>query len=89
MAPFIFRSSEPLNDPVPSSLLIAGTRPGFKPERVTHKLAEKIEYITTTPVDISSSDIRRKIKQGAGREELVKLMPEKVTDYILQNNLYR
>jgi nicotinate-nucleotide adenylyltransferase len=69
--------------------IIAGTRPGFKPERATHQLADKIEYITTTPVDISSSDIRRKIKEGASRGELVRLMPEKVTDYILENNLYR
>jgi len=69
--------------------IIAGTRPGFTPDRTAHKLAEKIEFIATTPVDISSSEIRKKIKQGAGRTELVKLVPEKVADYILRNELYR
>jgi len=69
--------------------IIAGTRPGFIPDRATHKLANKIEYITTTPVDISSSEIRNQIKRGADRTELVKLVPEKVADYIIRNELYR
>ena len=69
--------------------IIAGTRPGFDPDRVNHRLADKIEFITTTPVDISSSEIRKKIKSGAGRQELVKHLPEKVADYIIEKKLYR
>lgn len=69
--------------------IIAGTRPGYRPDLATHELAVKIEYMTTTPVDISSSKIREKVKRGIERTELIKLVPEKVADYILRKKLYQ
>lgn len=69
--------------------VIAGTRPGFSPEQATEPLAARIEYIETTPVDISSSVIRNMISVKASREELIKWLDLPVYDYILSKGLYR
>lgn len=69
--------------------IISGTRPNYPQTATSHHLADKIEFMPTTPVDISSSEIREKIKRGASKEQLIGYMPEKVVAFILEKNLYR
>lgn len=49
----------------------------------------RFEFVTSSLLDISSSDIRAAVKQGIGLTELSRLVPEKVADYILERGLYR
>ncbi|UCG61875.1 MAG: nicotinate (nicotinamide) nucleotide adenylyltransferase [Candidatus Zixiibacteriota bacterium] len=69
--------------------IIAGTRPAFSPEQASGPLAARIEYIETTPVDISSSRIRSLISEGAQRNELIRWLDPSVYDYIVTRGLYR
>lgn len=72
---------------------IVGTRPGYKTGE-THACQEKYkkiygtdtEIIDNERLDISSSDIKKKVKQG---ETIEGLVPKKVMNYIYEQNLYR
>lgn len=48
--------------------------------------AEGVEIVPMTPLDISSSDIRRRVAQG---EDISSLVPPTVLNYIQQQDLYR
>jgi len=45
-----------------------------------------VERIKITPVDISSTEIRRRIKSA---RPITRLLPKAVEDYIISNNLYK
>ena len=64
------------------AVFVVGLRPGFK----LKKAPKKIKIIRIKPVDISSSGIRRSIRQKRAIENLV---PESVSKYIAKNKLYR
>lgn len=72
--------------------LIAATRPGnfFGDENLVtafgEAAAKKIHRLTTPALEISSTDIRRRIKQGRSIRYIV---PEPVADYIYREGLYR
>jgi nicotinate-nucleotide adenylyltransferase len=49
-------------------------------------LAEKLILIDIPPIDISSTDIRRRLRQGFSIHGMV---PQKVEDYIISHGLYK
>jgi len=72
---------------------IAATRPGFditKLEVNTKELTEEYRkniFTTTVPsLDISSTDIRRRVMEG---RTIKYLLPKSVEDYIMENKIYR
>lgn len=60
----------------------AFTRPGFAPQG---KFATMIRQFEMKPVDISSTDIRAKIRN---KESVTALVPGPTLEYIIDNNLY-
>lgn len=61
---------------------VVGDRPGFS-RNSEHPWLEKIEITAT---DVSSSQIRRRIREG---KKISGLLPKAVEDYIRTNNLYK
>ncbi|HOQ29119.1 MAG TPA: nicotinic acid mononucleotide adenylyltransferase, partial [Armatimonadota bacterium] len=68
---------------------IAATRPGYDPamlaERLPQPFVAAIDLLTGPGVEISSSDIRRRIQEGVSARYLT---PEPVLDYIRKRRLY-
>lgn len=71
------------------SRLLVGVRPGYPvsiPKGLDHS---RISVVSIDPVDVSSSEIRRRVAAGAPKSDLVSLVPQPVADYIVSHNLYR
>jgi len=72
--------------------LVAVTRPGFsRPdlkvlEASVPGVTQSVVWLDIAPVDISSSDIRKRVAQGLSIHGLV---PEEVESYIKEHKLYR
>ncbi len=71
---------------------IAVTRPGYAKKDMLEKIStivetygSKIHYYEVPALDISSSDIRNRVKKG---EPIKYLLPENVEKYIYDNGLY-
>lgn len=71
---------------------VAATRPGFAPmvDNVIETFgalgSKSILWVDTPEVDISSTEIRERIKQG---QSIKGLVPQAVAEYIRQKDLYR
>jgi len=61
-------------------------RPGFSGESVDKKLLRRVEIVNVPSMDISSSEIRRRVRFGKSIKFLV---PPAVEDYIRANSIYR
>ncbi|MBI3945795.1 MAG: nicotinate-nucleotide adenylyltransferase [Armatimonadetes bacterium] len=68
---------------------IAAARPGYDLQQMTRRLPKHfqaaIDTLVAPGVDVSSSEIRRRVREGV---PIRYLTPEPVEDYIRKNNLY-
>lgn len=64
------------------SKFIVANRPGYPVKDVP----EEVETVVITPIEVSSEDIRRRLKDGRSIRYLV---PEKVRAYIIKRDLYK
>ena len=69
--------------------LLVGYRPGADLEAIKDYPQARIDIIETTLVDISSTDIRQAVREGVTADELNRLVPPPVADYIIRKGLYR
>jgi len=71
-----------VNDIFKISKFIVANRPGYP---VT-ELPKEVETVVITPIEVSSEDIRKRLK---AERSIRYLVPEKVRSYILERNLYK
>ncbi len=71
-----------VNDIFKISKFIVANRPGYPVKDVP----EEVENVVITPIEVSSEDIRKRIREGRSIRYLV---PEKVRQYILKRGLYK
>lgn len=71
---------------------VVGTRPGYKEQELKQRIEEfrekfgtDILEINNSEVEISSTDIKNRIKEG---KSIKYLLPEEVEQYIYENKLY-
>jgi len=71
--------------------LVAFTRPGFAPppleslESAIPSLSQRVTFVEVPQINISATEIRRRVAQGASIHQLV---PQAVERYILEQGLY-
>lgn len=65
--------------------VVAGTRPGFNPERIKAVFRDKVELFDIPPIGISSTDLRERVANGGVTEYYV---TNEVLNYIKESNLY-
>ncbi|MFQ6008534.1 MAG: nicotinate-nucleotide adenylyltransferase [Candidatus Zixiibacteriota bacterium] len=68
--------------------IMVGSRPVLDKKKLSAFPTDRMELIPTMLVNISSTEIRRRIRENAAAEELDKFMPPKVREYIQQKKLY-
>ena len=66
--------------------LIVASRPGVDSSHLKQSILERALFVEHTEVDVSSTEIRKKAREGDSR--LNTLVPETVSQYIFKNNLY-
>jgi nicotinate-nucleotide adenylyltransferase len=69
--------------------LLVGCRPGATVKELSALPAGRIDIVETSLVDLSSTYVRSRVKQGVPFDELAKMVPQAVATYILQRELYR
>ncbi|MFH1374962.1 MAG: nicotinate-nucleotide adenylyltransferase [bacterium] len=69
--------------------ILAGSRPGIEPRLPTGLAPDRIELVATSHVEISSTDLRRRIAEDNNDDQLDLLMPAAVWEYIRREKLYR
>jgi len=67
------------------SEVVVLNRPGYVIQNVENEYGRQVVYIPAPNIDISSTDIRHKIRE---KKSIKYLVPEKVENYILENKLY-
>jgi nicotinate-nucleotide adenylyltransferase len=67
-----------------ASLLVA-IRPGYKHQNVDQEILDKVTFVSHTPVDVSSTEIREKLKQSRKPPQI----SDSVFSYIKKNGLYK
>jgi nicotinate-nucleotide adenylyltransferase len=71
-----------VNEIFKMSKFIVANRPGYPVKDVP----KEAETVVITPIEVSSEDIRKRLKEGRSIRYLV---PEKVRTYIIKHNLYK
>jgi len=65
--------------------IVVFTRPGFEPARESKKYLPRIQIIQIPLLEISSTQIRKRVKSG---QTIRYLVPSDVESYIVRNKLY-
>ncbi len=68
--------------------ILVGSRPPYDKKQLVAFSSDRIEVVPTDLVDVSSSGVRQKIADNIPSEELDKLIPPKVREYIQHRKLY-
>lgn len=71
-----------VNEIFKMSKFVVANRPGYPVKEVP----KEVETVVITPIEVSSEDIRRRIKENRSIRYLV---PEKVREYIISRDLYK
>ena len=66
--------------------VIVTTRPGFDLSKIDNRFQGKIIFADVSHIDISSTEIRRRVQEG---ESITYLVPKEVEEYIQKKKLYR
>ena len=66
--------------------LLVAERPGTK-DQIDNRFVKVARYIEHKPVDVSSSDLRKKLAANGKPSDM--LIPQPVMEYIEENNLYK
>lgn len=66
--------------------MVIATRPGFDKFDPKNRYAQKSTIVEITGVDVSSSQIREKVKKG---QSIKYLVPSRVEDYVKKKKLYK
>ncbi|MEW5993906.1 MAG: nicotinate-nucleotide adenylyltransferase [Candidatus Zixiibacteriota bacterium] len=69
--------------------IVVGGRPSYAGTLPTSLPSDRIELVKTELVDVSSTEVRRKIAEQVPATELERLIPAEVRTYIEQKELYR
>lgn len=69
--------------------VLVGSRLCDENESSTGLSLDGVEMVATSLVPVSSTEIRRLLKEGSPREQLTRMMPKSVLDYIAQKGLYQ
>jgi len=64
---------------------VAINRPGYDLNQADQRFLKKVQLFKVTDVDISASEVRRRVRQG---ESIKYLVPSDVESYIYENGLY-
>lgn len=65
--------------------VIVALRPGFRPSRIDPNILSKIQFANIPQIEVSASDIRRRIRNGSTVRYMVS---DPVMKYILEKGLY-
>jgi len=71
-----------INDIFKISKFIVASRPGYPFKEVP----KEVETVVITPIEVSSQDIRKRVKE---KRSVRYLVPDQVRDYIIEHNLYK
>ncbi len=69
--------------------VVAGTRPSYDTGDHRDPIVERIHFVETTPVDVSSSKIRDMVAGGGDLNALDDWVGKQVKDYIIERELYQ
>jgi len=68
---------------------LVGSRPGGEKSIDSTLPNTNFEFVEINELDISASDIRKRIKGGAPVDDIKQLVPKKVAEFIFKKGLYR
>jgi nicotinate-nucleotide adenylyltransferase len=69
--------------------VLAGARPGQTGDAIGEFPSDRMQLVPTVTRDVSSTEVRRLIKEGSTVERLCELVPEAVAVYIREHGLYQ
>ncbi len=69
--------------------ILAGARPGYELKPLKGPPSSSIELVEVNTPDISSTRLRRELREGTPCEKLLEFIPQAVCDYIRKEKLYQ